>query len=278
MANIAKFRLGAVIVLIAALIALIVVSLKIEELIEKQYQEDFRAAAYDELIERREEVEATTFGMFLALQRLASHVLDSSSDWGEHFEHFTEREIGDSSYVTAVIASPMVGPEAAYPPGAADLLPAGQEAVLFDSQASDPEYLAAKAGLLNGPLQATDGRQVLLLRHRVLSHVMEPENEFWGVTTVVVDLDRFLERIGLSEMSRGFDILIRDESNSSMTGTIIHGDVSRNWTDALSFDFEFPNGSWEVLAIPREGWPLHSPDWLRNRIVMCLTSAPVGQI
>lgn len=268
MANIAKFRLGAVIVLIAALIALIVVSLKIEELIEKQYQEDFRAAAYDELIERREEVEATTFGMFLALQRLASHVLDSSSDWGEHFEHFAEREIGDSSYVTAVIASPLVGPEAAYPPGAADLLPAGQEAVLFDSQASDPEYLAAKAGLLNGPLQATDGRQVLLLRHRVLSHFMEPENEFWGVTTVVVDLVRFLERIGLSEMSRGFDILIRDESNSSMTGTIIHGDVSRNWTDALSFDFEFPNGSWEVLAIPREGWPLHSPDWLRNRIVM----------
>ena len=267
-ANVAKFRFGAVIVMAVAAIAMVVVSLEIERLVDKQFQENVRAQAFDELVERREEVKATTFGLFLTLQRLTLHVLDGNSHWASHFQRYAEKEISENDYLTAVIASPYSGFEAAYPPGADALLPAGQIDDLFEPHESDPEYLAGKLGILVGPVTATDGREIVLLRHRVVPHPLEPGNAAWGVTTVAVDVERFFSGVGLKELSEAFDVLILDEAAANEGNAVIYGKASLDWGSALSFAFEFPNGSWKFLAKPKSGWPEHSPNWLRNRAIM----------
>ena len=81
----------------------------------------------------------------------------------------------------------------------------------------------------------------------------EENRQFWGLVSAVVDVQTLYADSGLLDPALGLDISITGHDGTGGTGKRFFGpDLSQ--ADPVTATVVLPSGSWQIAAVPKQGW------------------------
>ncbi|WP_045826315.1 response regulator [Teredinibacter turnerae] len=138
----------------------------------------------------------------------------------------------------------------------------GNEAALGLDYRNHPEQrkaaeMARDTGemVVAGPIQLEQGGVALIGRLPVYTRSESGlSDQFWGLLSAVIDLDEFYLASQLTKAETLLQIAIKGRDGDLVQGDVFYGDASVFEQEPVVTRVDFPNGGWEVAAIPRQGW------------------------
>ncbi|HEY9852885.1 MAG TPA: PAS domain S-box protein [Leptolyngbyaceae cyanobacterium] len=170
----------------------------------------------------------------------------------------------------------------------------GHEAAIGFNPMSVPEERRAieraiKTGntIVAGPINLVEGGVGIISRTPIF--ISPPGEEpktgrYWGLAGIIIDKDTLFKEAGLIESeterteeivgeksphppispSAKLNIALRGKDGLGAKGAVFFGDGEIFQQNPVILEVSFPNGSWQIAAIPVEGWPTQAPisGWL----------------
>ncbi|MFY8326961.1 ATP-binding protein [Pseudoalteromonas sp. ZZD1] len=120
--------------------------------------------------------------------------------------------------------------------------------------------------VMAGPLTLIQGGEALIARVPVY---LPPSNEFWGLLSVVLDIEKIYKNSGIRQLEEDFDVAIQGQNGLGLNGDFFFGNADILTRDPLQFNLTFQGGEWEIYVTPKSGWsPPASTIWpLRLAII-----------
>lgn len=120
--------------------------------------------------------------------------------------------------------------------------------------------------VMAGPLTLIQGGSALIPR----VPVYKADKSFWGLLSVVLDLEKIYQNAGIYELQEQYNVAIQGRHGLGKKGDFFYGDKSIKQQDPLEFTLNFQGGSWELYVVPKKGWsPVSSSIWpLRVAIII----------
>jgi len=241
-----------------ALLSVLVGALIVAGLLRLHLQTD-RAAARGQLEAQltllRARIEATaqsTFSPTLGLEAMIQLDGDISE---ERFERLTSRAVKLVPQLRSVVAAPDDVARHVFPR-------AGNERVFglvyrsIPAQWAQVQAARAQRGpLIVAPVVLVQGGMGIIQRTPVfLRDAAAPDGQrYWGVVSVVADLERFMQAAGL-EHQAGLALEIIDEREGRQAARHIWGETRLAEAGAVRQVAQLPGGLWTLLALPQGGW------------------------
>lgn len=116
--------------------------------------------------------------------------------------------------------------------------------------------------VLNGPSEDSRGARVLIGKKPV--YLLNPKlrlmtGYYWGLAIVVIDLDAFMNFIEWPGDDPDLRFALRGKDGLGKDGGNFHGDPTVFERSPTVAEVKFPNGSWQVAAVPKKGWNAPRP-------------------
>jgi len=118
--------------------------------------------------------------------------------------------------------------------------------------------------VIAGPLNLTQGGIGIVAREPVF---LEPSKEgtappLWGLVSAVIDVDELYRLAGLSSPGRYSDlaVAIRGKDGKGPQGETFFGDPALFSQDPVTIMVSLPGGTWQIAALPADGWGQHDHD------------------
>ncbi len=95
----------------------------------------------------------------------------------------------------------------------------------------------------------------------------EPESgEFWGSVTILIQENVLITESGLVNPSAEYRYALRGRDGLGAAGEVFFGDATIFQQNPVLLDITLPNGSWQLAAMPKQGWRSTSSIalWLRS--------------
>jgi PAS domain S-box-containing protein len=137
----------------------------------------------------------------------------------------------------------------------------------------DAALRAAETGapVIAGPVRLVQGGMALIAREPVFLPSDRPDGQprFWGLVSAVIDIDRLYRLAGLDKMDDGLSLAIRGKDGLGPQGEVFFGNPEVFTGDPLTVSVNLPGGSWQLAALPAEGWEHlhHDAELLAIRLV-----------
>ncbi|MDJ1177973.1 response regulator [Roseofilum sp. BLCC_M91] len=139
----------------------------------------------------------------------------------------------------------------------------GNESVIGTDLMTIPEQRAmvkkaieTRQTLVAGPVNLVQGGVAFISRTPVFLTPTDGEpnsGEFLGLTFVVIGEQRLLEDAGLLEPSP-LHYALRGKDGLGATGEVFFGNPDLFEQEPVTLNVTLPNGSWQLAAIPQQGW------------------------
>jgi PAS domain S-box-containing protein len=138
----------------------------------------------------------------------------------------------------------------------------GNESVVGYDLANDPRTdvragvqhaIESREVALTGPMELVQGGLGLIARQAVYQG-----DAYWGLVDMVLDMPTMLEEAGLGEQSGHLNFALRDAS-----GRVFYGPEQVFESGPILSLIRFPDDTWELAAVPPEGWQATSQGPLR---------------
>ena len=127
--------------------------------------------------------------------------------------------------------------------------------------------------VLIGPVELVQGGVGLILRTPVYSsgrdihrNVLKP----WGMASIVFDYQKFIDKVGLTEAAKSYELLLDFHVPSNETADNVFGDVAVNETDPITLSFNLFENSLYIHATPKDGWQTIPPTQMSERAIMVM--------
>ena len=251
---------------------------RIETLAYESYLQKIRTATTLELVEVRERIEQEIFHSILELNELAAVISENPDISQTEFTARAAAYLAENPDVLNIAAAPDMVVGMVYPL-------AGNEGVLgLDYRQNEAQFekvrqaMRSGEGLVTGPVDLIQGGRGLILRQPVYLTAPEGPPDLsrpWGILSIVIDYDLFLERLGIPALEEHYDLLLRELDTGDAPAEILLGTKKNIGADPIRLDFDFPFGVWELCATPKGGWPLHRPTyqerWIFRLALIALT-------
>lgn len=166
-------------------------------------------------------------------------------------------------------------------------LEGNRQALGFDYRTNPEQYgdvaKAERTGLpiFSGPFHLVQGGRALIARMPVFTLAgvaAGGQPRYWGMVSVVINIDRLIHTSGL-DTAGNLTIGLRKIEEAGRPGELIWGEGRVFARSPVSMEVVLPGNSWEIAALPREGWPLvtaaHSPLFYIGLINSLLVAAMV---
>jgi len=148
----------------------------------------------------------------------------------------------------------------------------GNEAIVGLDYRDIPQQAAAalqaievRELVLAGPVNLLQGGQGLIGRIPVF--LPGENNAFWGLVSVVIDMEEFLRASGLLDDDLPLRIAIRGKDAQGPEGEVFFGSGDVFDSDPVLAGVSLPYGSWQIGAVPTQGWPVQAVNAKRTRIL-----------
>ncbi len=123
--------------------------------------------------------------------------------------------------------------------------PAQRDAVL--------RAIETKKTVIAGPVNLVQGGQGLISRIPIFLN--DAKNSYWGITSIVVKVESFFEKVGLVDSTATLNVALRGNDASGAIGEVFYGDASLfDQPDNVVLTIPLPQGSWVLAAAPKNGW------------------------
>lgn len=124
--------------------------------------------------------------------------------------------------------------------------------------------------VMTGPVNLVQGGRGLIIRMPVFSQ--DPNNKqgkFWGIISTVIEMEKFFSASGLYNSELGFNIAIRNKGQiDSDTEDLVFGDKQIFESEPLITEITLPQGTWELAAMPKDGWLQNIENINQYRIIL----------
>lgn len=107
-----------------------------------------------------------------------------------------------------------------------------------------------KQSVLAGPVDLVQGGRGIISR----TPVFLDDGRYWGMISVVIDLDVLLRSVGLDGQHHGIRYFIEGDNAGAKVSDTIFGSPQLVHDSPISMSIAVPGGHWTLLAVPRNGW------------------------
>ena len=109
-----------------------------------------------------------------------------------------------------------------------------------------------------GPLRLYQGGTGIIARNPVYLGAGDARS-FWGFVTLVLDYDRFIAPFPELTNDPELEFALRGKDGRGAAGELFLGDTATFDEQGITASVNLPNGSWQLAARPRGGWPAARP-------------------
>lgn len=118
-----------------------------------------------------------------------------------------------------------------------------------------------------GPLNLVQGGVAFIARIGVTSQDKDGNSYFWGILSAPFMADELYRAAGLLDPGLSVDIAIRGRDGLGASGDVFYGDGSLfGDPNALKTTIRVGDGTWQLVAAPKEGWVYHGSGILMVRM------------
>ncbi len=171
------------------------------------------------------------------------HIRVMLADLYEQGEHLRNFGLAPDDVITHV--HPLEGNEAVVGVAYRDLP---------DQYPSVEQARRTRSSVLAGPVELVQGGTGLINR----TPVFLPDGSYWGVVSLVLDVDSLLEEVHRRTDDVPIAWALRTVPDEGETPVMIDGDPGLFRPGVVTSTFAVPDGMWEVAAVPEGGT---GPDW-----------------
>jgi len=111
------------------------------------------------------------------------------------------------------------------------------------------QAMETRKTVIAGPVNLVQGDEGLISRIPIFLN--NEKQSYWGMTSVVVNLQAFLNKVGLSKNEENLRIAIRGKDSKGEQGDIFYGEPGLfSEQNAVKFKISLPTGNWVIAAAP----------------------------
>ncbi|GAB1262532.1 PAS domain S-box protein [Aurantivibrio plasticivorans] len=139
-------------------------------------------------------------------------------------------------------------------------LEGNEQAIGLDYRANDRQRDAALAALdsgkltIAGPLNLVQGGVGIIGRIPVYTESSSGEKRPWGLVSAVMDAEHLYTSSGLNNTNSNLLFAARGKDGTGAEGELFFGSEDIYSAQPETTTITLPNGTWELAAVPREGW------------------------
>lgn len=170
------------------------------------------------------------------------------------FSKIAARLIGDHSQLRNIAGAPDLVVSLMYP------VEGNEKAIGLDYRKNDKQRETAMRAVetgklvLAGPVNLVQGGQGFIARFPVNLESISGTEELWGLVSAVIDVERLYADSGLRNKDLPIEIAIAGKDASGSQGAVFFGRPGLFDSTPVVSEVSMPNGSWQLAAIPRNGW------------------------
>ena len=109
---------------------------------------------------------------------------------------------------------------------------------------------------LAGPVDLVQGGSGFISRIPVVTGTKDGNSRFWGMISAVIDVEKLYKKSGLMDAEISLEIAIRGKDGAGAKGAVFFGRADLFDANPVVANIPIPNGSWQMAAIPKDGWPV----------------------
>ncbi|HEX9934116.1 MAG TPA: CHASE domain-containing protein [bacterium] len=129
--------------------------------------------------------------------------------------------------------------------------------------------ILTKSAVLAGPVKLVEGGTAFIARvpiFAMLPKKAERDTVCWGLAGALIKTDALYRETGLSSISGSLRLALRGRDGLGAKGGPFFGDERVFGSNPVILDVHFPNGSWQLAALPIGGWLETAPGSTKFRI------------
>lgn len=123
--------------------------------------------------------------------------------------------------------------------------------------------MASGNSVIAGPVEMIDGEKTFVAWLPIFLSAEENEIQalsYWGQIAIVIKYSTMLTEIRFSDAANELKLAIRGVDGKGSSGGIFVGDSRVFLENPVIVDISLPGGSWQMAAIPKDGWSFQSPN------------------
>lgn len=220
----------------------------------QRFQQEIRSETLEQLSRLRADIESRLTGDLQLFTGLAVHISLHPDISTEEIDNTIRGLMQQQNLVRSIGVSKGFVIHHVYP------LQGNEAAIGLDYLANDSQRepvlraVSTRKIVLAGPVTLIQGGQALIGRLPVftaLPHGGEEAGKFWGVVSVVLDLDRLYDLTGVSGGEMPIELAVRGRDGLGQFGDVFLGDEELFSDDPVHLDLSLPGGRWRMAATPR---------------------------
>ncbi|EPJ43695.1 MAG: hypothetical protein OFPI_42050 [Osedax symbiont Rs2] len=168
---------------------------------------------------------------------------------------------------------------------------AGNEAALGLNYANNEKQwplvkkaIDLKGTVVAGPLNLAQGgngfivRTPIYTRTNIAGNFGVNKSSYWGLASIVIKTEGFFRSADFDELRQQTVFAIRGKDGLGKDGDIIMGDVELFSQEAIFSSVRLPHGTWQIAAMPLDGWKTNDALFLLLHSFALLTASLFGYL
>lgn len=222
-------------------------------------EESYKAKAQvtSKLANLRTQLEGEVRSTFAVTDGIAQLLRLDGGISSEHFEGMSRQAIASQPHIHHIALAPNDVVRDVFPRE-------GNEKVMGMDYRKVPDQYGAllwsrehEASLLAGPVELVQGGRGFIYRRPVFVKNSSGDEVYWGNASVVSDVFQLLDAGGVN-MASNLQVALRGKDGLGADGGTFFGNSKIFHGEAVTTDVEVPGGTWQVAALPKNGWPTTS--------------------
>lgn len=253
--------------------SLILAAFFAERINDEQHAATVRAEVQNHLLPIRDRLEGNLNSDLQLVKGLVSAIALEPELDQKRFEQATRPLFSGRTQLRNIGAAPDMVVRLMYP------IQGNEKAIGLDYRKVPSQFEAAEQArrtrhiILAGPLDLVQGGTGLVARLPVYLPNDDGEDRFWGLVSAVIDAERLFRGSGLMDGRLPIEIAIRGRDAKGSGGEVFLGRPELFASNPVLADIMLPYGSWQMAAIPRNGWPAAPENTWQLRLGLALISA-----
>jgi diguanylate cyclase (GGDEF)-like protein len=242
------------------------------------YDQRTRSDVLKEMSLVRAKLEGNISGNVQLVRGLVAVIATEPDMSQQRFAQLAARLFGEHSQLRNIAAAPDLVVKLMYP------LEGNEKAIGLDYRNNTAQreatLRAQQTGqmVLAGPVDLVQGGRGFIGRFPVFIGEAKRQ-QFWGIVSAVVDMDRLYADSGLTDPNLSIDIAITGNDGRGRLGEQFYGNASVAADNPVTASVVLPNGEWIMSAVPKAGWTRINPNslliWGGFMVLAVLMAAPI---
>lgn len=231
-----------------------IITLKFAQFKKGQWEKDIRTRALEVLITKKTKLEKALYSRVYYTKSVAAYVSLHPEITTFEFYNLANELIKNDSVISTMALSKDCIIGAIYPKK-------GHESAIGLDLLDHPERkeivektIETQKPFIAGPVKLVEGGIAFISYTPVFNKTSGKENDFWGVTDIVIYKDRLLEQAELFENDQNFSYALKGYNGQGLKGKTWWGNNEVFSQQPVTVNIDLPYGNWILATVPVNGW------------------------